>query len=213
MGSDVIKAVLIYYVILLIPISHSAQEIVIKRSLSSLCRSSAEFEWHILNQDDIDVHNCSIRYGPIGQKMIVDIFADVKSFSGHFNLENLTSGVNYSVQISCENSQSEPEFFIITGSECSESNLLTSNDEVVVFQETTPLLGTRDSVLGIVFGLFGFLIIIVTTFYIVRKIRRRRRLERIHAYLGSSMTDPFGNLNISMDQEMASARLIESADT
>ena len=60
----------------------------------------------------------------------------------------------------------------------------TKMDGPVMFKDDTSILGTRDSLLGMFIGLLGLIIIAVTTFYVVRKIRRRNRLERIRRYLG-----------------------------
>ena len=61
-----------------------------------------------------------------------------------------------------------------------------SHDPDVVYEKQTGLFqgGTQDTVLGIVFGLFGFAIILVTSYYLWRRYRNRQRRQRIRSYLG-----------------------------
>ena len=77
---------------------------------------------------------------------------------------------------------------------CPEASSDVESEVPVVFKDESSLFSSKDSILGIVFGLCGFLLIIVTTFYVLRKVRRRQRLQRIRRYLGyvsSVLSAPF----------------------
>ena len=77
-------------------------------------------------------------------------------------------------------------YFSIKDKHCDDSNTpsITPDSEVVEFKDESPFFGRRDSVLGVVFGLFGLLIILVSLFYVSLRVRRRQRRERIRRYLG-----------------------------
>ncbi|XP_045158183.2 uncharacterized protein LOC123524208 [Mercenaria mercenaria] len=188
---------------------------VIKLELTDSCKTEAEFEWLIFEEDS-GLANCAIIYdntesfSPNSSKYFEKY--SMLPNSGTFSIKELVLGQNYSVQIVCGKTTSDVLSFSIEDKDCPVGNEGATSDTPVVFKEQTSLLGTRDSVLGIVFALFGLLIIIVTTFYIVRKIRRRQRLERIRRYLGSSLIDPFENMQ-DREQENGSERLIESTDS
>ncbi|KAL4236078.1 hypothetical protein ACF0H5_004464 [Mactra antiquata] len=178
------------------------------------CQSMAEFEWIIFEMAD-EASNCSIYSGTTDgfshdDNHELEYYPTMKN-GGSFKIPDLIVGINYSVQIRCSTVSSDIFSFNVDDKEC--PTVSTEGDSsVVVFQEKTSLLGTRDSILGIVVGLFGVTIILVTTFYIVRKVRHRQRLERIRRYLGSSLIDPFENIR-DHEPESGSERLIEQNDS
>ena len=68
---------------------------------------------------------------------------------------------------------------------CTSAENSTSPHVDVYYQEQSGFLfGSRDSVLGILFGLFGLMIILVTSYYLWRRYRTRQRRQRIRSYLG-----------------------------
>ncbi|WAR23509.1 hypothetical protein MAR_037178 [Mya arenaria] len=101
----------------------------------------------------------------------------------------------------------------IVGNNTCDEGQGTTPSPVVEFHEKTSFFGTRDSVLGAVFALLGLGIIFITCFYVLRKYRRRQRLERIRNYLGSTVIDPFDNLQSHSELDSGSERLIEITDS
>lgn len=75
---------------------------------------------------------------------------------------------------------------ILSDATCTEATTTEENvgSSVVEFKDSSSFLGTRDSVLGVIFGSVGFAIIVVASFYLILRFRRRRRWERIRRYLG-----------------------------
>lgn len=185
----------------------------IRLTVDDSCRSAAKIEWLVLTSNE-ELTNCTIFYDTAENfsKGLAHSHDTLRSMteSEAFIINGLKPDRNYSVGIICSSVLSEVLTFNVSDSDCSTFNKddTTPTNEVVVFKEQTSFLGTRDSVLGIVFGLFGLLIIIVTSFYVLRKVRRRQRLERIRRYLGSSLIDPFQNME-DREPSMASERLIE----
>lgn len=181
------------------------------------CRSKAKFEWLIF-EDEKGLANCTILYNTT-ENLTESSAESPESFpmlerSGTSTIGGLVLGQTYFIQIVCKKARSNTVQFSIQDKDCSllEKPVTTTDSSVVEFKEQTSFLGKPDSVLGIVFALFGLLIIMVTTFYIVRKVRRRQRLERIRRYLGSSLIDPFENMQ-DRDQENGRERLIESTES
>jgi len=182
------------------------------------CKSLAVFEWQLMGYEESTPRNCTVVYAPseqflAGQVKTYKTYINI-SVTGSFTLNGMNSGELYSVQIRCDKAMSEvvrAKFYV---DNCGAAK---DDDTVIEYKEPPSLLGGRDSMLGIVFGLFGLLIILVTTTVIWKRYRHRQRRERIRRYLGTSQIDPFENLQLRIDNQESGGsgvdRLIGSTDS
>ncbi|KAH3828957.1 hypothetical protein DPMN_130945 [Dreissena polymorpha] len=194
---------------------------VIEVKLTSICSSKVTLSYSIFDSKTAEsceyrCWNCTAKYRELGSSDggLRKVEYSHLNADGEIRLDGLSAESNYSIHLKCGAIQSNEVFFFTEGTNtsCPDDIIPSSTlSPVMVFHEDT-LLGTRDSVLGIVFSLLGLLIILITTFYVVRKIRRRRRLERIRTYLGSTIIDPFENLQNRIEEDSGSQRLIEARE-
>lgn len=187
--------------------------------LENVCASTASLEWLFFPRDSNakGLNSCCVRFDLHEQFMANISHIQLYKFlpnNGIFKLFGLIPGRQYSLDVSCGTSRSNVTTFSASDVACTGENKSDVESEVpVMFEDKSSLFSSKYSILGIVFGLCGFLIIIVTSFYVLRKVRRRQRLQRIRRYLGSSLVDPFENLEIRMPHDDSSSeRLMGSPD-
>lgn len=189
----------------------------IKLDIHSQCADSAELGWTLIiaNNTIKFLSNCSLvsKYSSSSKPVLYHRFPFLPR-QGVYKLEDkLFAGGKYLFSIRCADTVSNT-VTVIASDNCPVVNSTHGPD--VVYQEQTGLFsGTKDSVLGIVIGLLGVLIIIVTSFYLLRRYRMRQRRLRIRSYLGASLIDPFTSMQNRMDEIEANGgqRLMESSDS
>ncbi|XP_052776393.1 uncharacterized protein LOC128214143 [Mya arenaria] len=184
------------------------------------CGNTATFEYNIYDAKTLEIcefgcWNCSAEYNVVGNQLSIgrQEFQHLDA-SGELKLDGLTIGFHYTLQLVCGDIASDKALFNTSvGNNTCDEGQGTTPSPVVEFHEKTSFFGTRDSVLGAVFALLGLGIIFITCFYVLRKYRRRQRLERIRNYLGSTVIDPFDNLQSHSELDSGSERLIEITDS
>lgn len=196
--------------------SKSTTEIIL--DVLSECADTAELGW-FTNDDALKfLSNCSFvsPYGLQHNPVLYHHFP-VLHTHGVYKLEDkLLAGGLYWFQIRCEDLVSNAVSITALGTDnCTQITNTTRSPEVVYQEQTGLFFGSQDSLLGIVFGLLGLLIILVTSFYLWRRYRNRQRRQRIRSYLGASLIDPFANMQNRIDEIEANGgqRLMGSADS
>lgn len=197
--------------------SLSSEMTKIQLNVISSCADDVELGWMIFTPDDelLSLSNCSLTVSEHLEKPAVDHWFPILHRQGTYKLgDKLFNGLRYSFQMKCGRIGSN-SVLLTALDNCTQAKN-KSHDPDVVYEKQTGLFGsTQDTVLGVMFGLFGFAIILVTSYYLWRRYRNRQRRQRIRSYLGASLIDPFANMQNRMDEMEASGgqRLIGSSDS
>lgn len=194
----------------------------IKLDVISDCVDAAALGWTVFSFDDAITFltNCSVSYSvgaqnDLLQKPMVYHYFPVLKKHGVYNLRDwLLAGRQYWFNIKCGNIVSNA-VSITALDNCTQVGNTTHSPDVVYQEQTGLFSSTQDSVLGIVIGLLGVIIILVTSFYLWKRYRNRQRRQRIRSYLGASLIDPFANMQNRMEEIEASGgqRLMGSTDS